>query len=320
MRPAICLLLLSSHILAQNTTQAPAVIASAGYSAPADFMQAAPGQILSLFVYGLDHRLADPVMASGVPLPLSLAGFSVQFQQGSTTLAVPLLGISQAPCNYPYAGPNLCESLTTISLQAPFEIVPDCRLCGRPTLPAFFTVFDGGVAQAVITTTLPPDNIHITDACDSTAQLGAGVACGKIVTHGDGTRVDANHPAAAGEQLVMYAFGLGQTDPLVKSGAATPNPPPELPPSQFSLNFTLAPNAAPGLPADMEANPAFNPPRPVYVGLVSGFVGLYQVNFTVPAAPAETPYTGCNGAVLSDLTVTVYTANSLDGAGICVQP
>ena len=325
MRTGYIALLLCGGLFAQNTTTATATIVSAGYTAPSNFTKAAPGQVISLMVDGLDHRLDNPVMAKGTPLPVMLAGFSVSFQQGQTILPVPLLGISQEPCEYPNVAAGLCESVTIISIQVPFEIRPDCRLCEgpAPTIPAFFVVSDAGVAKALIATTLPPDNIHITDACDTTAQLSqsGSAICGKIVTHADGTRVDANHPTRAGEELVMYAFGLGQTNPLVKSGTATPNPPPPLVGSQFGLNFNYTPNAAPSLPVQL-GTPwfQFTPPSPAYVGLSPGFVGLYQTNFIVPLAPVIAPLAACGGSILSNLTVTLYTTNSSDGASICVEP
>ena len=127
MRMGFLFLLLCANLFAQDTTAATAAIVSAGYSAPSNFMKAAPGQVISLVVYGLDHRLDSPVVASGMPLPATLAGFSVSLQAGSTTLAAPLLGISQAPCVYPNAGAGLCQSLTIISMQAPLEIYRGAR-------------------------------------------------------------------------------------------------------------------------------------------------------------------------------------------------
>jgi uncharacterized protein (TIGR03437 family) len=165
--------------------------------------------------------------------------------------------------------------------------------------------------------TLPADNIHIIDACDTTARLGQsqGVPCGKTVTHADGSPVTASSPAKVGEQVVLYAFGLGQTQPRVKTGEATPNPPPQFPANTFGLIFNFAPNAAPSVP-----NPRGTVTPPVYAGLVVGFAGLYQINFIVPPAPSTAPYAACSGSVRSNLTVTLLGPFSSDGAGICVQP
>jgi uncharacterized protein (TIGR03437 family) len=57
-------------------------------------------------------------------------------------------------------------------------------------------------------------------------------------------------------------------------------------------------------------------PIPIYAGLAPGYVGLYQINFTVPPPPVGTP--PCSGAVQSNLTVSVGGLASFDGAGICV--
>jgi len=322
MRAGCFLLFACGTLIAQNTTTTTATIVGAGYATPQNFIKAAPGQVISLMVYGLDPRLDQPVTATGTPLPFTLAGFSVSFKEGNITVPVPLLGISQQPCADLYdVTAGLCQWLTVISMEVPFELQPDCRGCLRPPIPHFFVVADAGVAKTMIAALLPPDNIHITDGCDTTAPLSQTATCGKIVAHADGTRVDANHPAKVGEELVMYAFGLGRTDPLVTSGTATPNPPPQLPASQFGLNFDSTTNAAPSLPA-LLASPWFDytPLPPVYVGLVPGFVGLYQANFTVPPAPAVKPYIACGGSIASNLTVTLFTTNSFDGAGICVKP
>jgi uncharacterized protein (TIGR03437 family) len=45
-------------------------------------------------------------------------------------------------------------------------------------------------------------------------------ACTSIVTHADGTLVSADSPAKSGETVVVYAFGLGQTTPAVKTGGS----------------------------------------------------------------------------------------------------
>jgi uncharacterized protein (TIGR03437 family) len=287
-----------------------------------NFLKAAPGQVISLMVYGLDGRLDHPMTATGTPLPLRLAGFSVSLQQDATTVPVPLLGISQQACAYPNAGAGLCESLTVISMQVPFELQTDCPLCGRPPNLNFFVVADAGVPKTMAAATVAGDNIHITDNCDTTAQFsqnsGTHLRQNRRARHG--TRVDYNHRANVGEELVMYVFGLGQTNPLVKSGTATLSPPPQLQASQFGLNFIYTPNAAPSLP-NLPGSPWFDytPPSPVYVALVPGFVGLYQANFIVPPAPAVTPCLAAEVSAGTSWLLYLFTTNSFDGAGICVQ-
>ena len=68
-------------------------------------------------------------------------------------------------------------------------------------------------------------------------------------------------------------------------------------------------------------------PKPEFAGATQGYAGLYQVNFIVPPLPAglaacdeiaaTTPY---GNLILSNLTISVGSAYSFDGTGICVAP
>ena len=77
-------------------------------------------------------------------------------------------------------------------------------------------------------------------------------------------------PARAGDTLVIYAIGLGPTSPAVASGEASPSSPlaPVIPAPNVVLGTLFGPGAT---------------IAPFYAGLTPGFVGLYQINFTVPA-------------------------------------
>src|SRR3954449_7591168 len=77
--------------------QSSPIIASAGYSPPAP-LQAAPGQVLTIFVRDLP-RSADGQFrsgsASGLPLPTALRGISVAIVQASGTLKAPIFAVRQ---------------------------------------------------------------------------------------------------------------------------------------------------------------------------------------------------------------------------------
>jgi hypothetical protein len=66
---------------------------------------------------------------------------------------------------------------------------------------------------------------------------------------------------------------------------------------------------------------------PLFSGATKGYVGLYQINFIVPPPPAGLQPCVDNAApiallnyVRSNLTVSVGSSFSFDGAGICVTP
>jgi len=87
--------------------------------------------------------------------------------------------------------------------------------------------------------------------------------------HGDGTLVNDSSPAAPGENLVIYLAGMGLTDIPVASGHPSPGDPPArvTEPPEITVG---------GQPASVD-----------FAGLAPGLVGLYQVNFQVPAGLAS---------------------------------
>jgi uncharacterized protein (TIGR03437 family) len=111
-----------------------------------------------------------------------------------------------------------------------------------------------------------------------------------IAQHSNGTLVSQSAPAMGGEYLVVYLAGLGDTTVPVASGAASPSSPLAEP----TVTPTLTINGT---------------PYPIlFAGLTPGLVGLYQMNFQVPAGlPAGniTVVVSQNGQV-SNQTVLPY--------------
>ena len=91
-----------------------------------------------------------------------------------------------------------------------------------------------------------------------------------VIAHGSGTPVTESAPGRPGEELVMFASGLGAVDPAAVSGAATPISPPAR---------TLAAPIVRAGGVTVETR---------FTGLAPGFVGLYQVNFIVPGGVSGT--------------------------------
>jgi uncharacterized protein (TIGR03437 family) len=86
-----------------------------------------------------------------------------------------------------------------------------------------------------------------------------------IAQHADFTLVDEARPARRGELLIMYLVGLGETTPSVPSGTPSPGNPLGIPKVQPTVTID-------GQPVDI-----------VFAGLTPGGVGLFQINFYVPA-------------------------------------
>lgn len=83
-----------------------------------------------------------------------------------------------------------------------------------------------------------------------------------------------SNPVSVGDTIVIYMLGLGPTSPPVTSGTASPGPP------------NLASVAGKTQVCFGVETPFYQAPcaTPSFVGLTPNFVGLYQVNVTIPSA------------------------------------
>ena len=303
-------------ILAGFAFRLPAQISlvGAGYTIPTP-PSVAPGQIITFSLTGLKTLLAAPQWATTIPLPTSLGGISVSFQQGGKSYPAPLFLIQQT---------NLCQDTTSagsdcfvtgITLQVPFEIIAE----GFPIIPLSATVSESGVTSKSFTLTPVSNVVHVITTCDSILGTAppAGQGCTPIVTHADGSAVSASSPAAGGETVVIYATGLGVTNPPVQSGVATPLPAPRPNDSNLSVGFDWAYDVGPSIPNALPSVGGLHPPSPSG-WLTPGLVGLYVLNITIPSPSAG--LLPCLENIHSNLTISIVGSSNLDGAPICVQP
>jgi uncharacterized protein (TIGR03437 family) len=304
-----------------SNAQAPAFgLASSGYAAPPNAVTASPGQVLVISVYGVSATLPQPLRSNLITgifndrtFPTLLGGLSANFTQGATPIPVPLLGISQTRC------PSVANcAVTNITLQVPYELTlpqPGAATAKAATL----TVLENGSPLGTIRLNPVSDNIHVLSSCDGTGIAGLfGSAsqppCRPAVTHGDGQLVTSSNPARPGEVAVMYAYGLGATNPAALTGQLLPNQPLQPAKQTFALSFDFRANSSASAPIPVSSVLT----TPVFSGLGS-LIGIYQVNFVVPIVPAGTALAACDGYfITSNLTVTVVGAASFGGAPICI--
>lgn len=219
----------------------------------------APGDIAALF--GSQLAGAAPTSASSLPLSNNLAGVQVS--------------INNLPAPVYYAANGQIDF-----------IVPSAVQPG----PATVSVTYNGQTGNTVSTTIAARAPRILKL--NTANYG-------IIVNGDGSfpmpatpGLNA-HPARVGDVLVIYAIGLGATNPAVPDGAASPASPlaaTDLPTVTFGGGFASTPVQA----------------QVLFSGLSPGYVGLYQINVIVPQG---TPIGSNIGLIFQ---IDGYTSNNVN--------
>jgi uncharacterized protein (TIGR03437 family) len=258
-------------------------VTGAGYTNPTP-VAFVPGQVTTLFVSGLSLRFPSPVFAPSAPLPTTLGGISLRFQQGANTYFFAIFSIKQT---------QTCVTGTTdecyttgITVQVPFEV--NYTTMNAPTL----VISVNGVDSQSLPVALLARSTHILNSCDtifatpSTNSPGSPI-CLPSVTHANGSPASVYSEGtttvqvSAGETIVIYATGLGVAGATVATGAVTPTPAPQV---QFGLpqvGFLVSPNVGATLPWNTLCGSTACPPVTPLPGqpaasawLVPGEVGL----------------------------------------------
>ena len=296
-------------------------LAGADYVAPSQ-IRVAPGQVITFKLTGLKTILpanAPAVRENSVPLPKSLAGISVTLTQVTPQLTeqLPIFAIQQfnsCGATYPLPGPPSPDCMiTALTVQIPFDVtVPNPLADFASIVSTTVTINETGGNSRPFTVVPVADNIHILTSCDLIVNP-VSASCNPVVTRGDGSPVNPSNPAKIGEDLVLYAVGLGLTSPAVAAGTPTPAPAPSIV-SQAGVSY----NYTDPLGVQPSVSPTASPvPPTLFVGLTPGLVGLYQVNFRVLPPPGTFP--SCS-AVGPNLTLTLKTPQGTsDKATVCID-
>ena len=235
---------------------------------PVTYDAAAPIPQLSSIVNAADQT--KPVAPGGL---ISVIGSGLSPTNVATS-QVPMptaLGESCLSVNG-IALPLLFVSGTQINAQLPFNIEGSSQMMLRTP---------GGVSNNLNFTILPtaPSVFRTSDAAT-------------VVRAANNLVVSDANPVLAGDELTIYATGLGRTSPAVETGAAAPSNP--LAAAMTQPNVTLS-----GMPLRVD-----------YAGLTPGGVGVYQINVRIPGgitAGSSVPLTIQQGA--SSTTVNLQVAD-----------
>jgi uncharacterized protein (TIGR03437 family) len=265
------LLALTVATLSLLTTAASAEIGNIAVTNGASFAAGlpAPGSVGTIFCTGLS--IQGIVTASGLPLPLTLAGVSVTVGGA----AAPLYAVADS------------GTYQQINFQVPTGPSDGTR-----------TVV---ISQNGITGTITPSGSaeNYYDRGDF-FHVGA-TQYGTFQHSADYSTVTKEDPARPGEIVIGYATGLPVPSPQVPSGEAAPTSPLSVVWMSYSdgssgsgshyLSLIMSSGGTEveltDPPSQLGAVVDTTGVEPVlFVGLAPGYAGLYQINFRVPQLPA----------------------------------
>jgi len=212
-----------------NRAAAPvALVNAASYDATV-----APGSIAALFGAGMATQTA---IASTLPLPKTLGGVTVK------------IGGIDAPLFF--VSPN------QINLQVPGGVNP-----GNTAIQVFNTGNASAVGDGTAAVAESAPGIFTLDQSGKNQAIAQN---SDLSRNADFDKLPGARPEASGNVVVIYATGIGNTNPLVNDGEAAPANP--LAQASGATTVTIG-----GIPGEV-----------LFSGLVPGFVGLWQLNVLLP--------------------------------------
>ena len=215
------------QVSGQANAPAPTISAGGVVNAASYMSAVSPGEIISIF--GQNFLSAGSANASGAPLPTQLGPQNTTVTACGRALPLYVVLPGQINAQLPLDCPSNGTMTATINVGGQTGTQ---TFTLAPASPGIFTTNGGGFGDGVI-------------------------------VHGDNSLVSAAKPASPGEQVVIYATGLGETSPSFPTGTAANR-----------INNTVQPVTVQIGGKDATV---------AYSGLTQGFVGLYQVNVIVPS-------------------------------------
>jgi uncharacterized protein (TIGR03437 family) len=246
-------------IIANVTAQGGPLISFGGVVDNASFASGkAVGSGTIAAVFGSQFSAAGPAYASSVPLPTTLA--NVQVLVNGTAAPLFYVDANQADFQLPF---GLTAGTAVIQVTSNGQAGNQVSFSVDSIAPRLFTLPQFGPAPDT-----SPWGIVI-NASDGTLALPSSLGI-------------PAHPAHPGDIVTIYALGLGPVSPSVATGSGAPATTP--------LAQTVNPVTVyfgGGFLGNTTASAS-------YAGLAPNFVGLYQINVTIPP-----------GTPIGDIPVTI---------------
>ncbi len=215
---------------------------------------AAPGSIVSIYGTDLAAYASD------------LTGFPVDFPALVTSMNGVTATVAGVKAPFYYVAPGL------LNVQVPFEVAAG--------------------SQPVIVTTpagaSPAQNLTVAGVAPSIFIIDLATSLGAIVKSSDFSLVTSSNKVSAGDTIVIYATGLGQTTPAALTGVRVV-PPPGGFNNTSTVSVTIGGQTA----------------TPVSSVLVPGYVSLYQTAVVVPSGVSGNSPVVLKSGTASSNTVTL---------------
>ncbi|MCW5980713.1 MAG: hypothetical protein KIT09_21715 [Bryobacteraceae bacterium] len=309
-------------VMATGTPAQTPPLRGAGYAIPT-FGRYAPGQIISVFVAGLDAPLNST--APTLALPTTLEGVTVtavEMRTGGFSGDLPVLAVTSSQF---YGGVSVeAPDVAAITVQMPS--LPICIPEAGPN-PCWYephvivTVRQNGIELAASEFIQAQHNLHILNACDTVTSpfLSADIKlaqmlanCYPIVAHANGRIVTGDNPAKPGETVVVLATGAGL--PRTPLGMPATGVEPAYDTGSFSVSFDYRPDVY-GFGGSVESLSGGSPPD--YAGPAPGMVGIDQINIRLPDVfPPETR--NCEGFADTNVGIGIARGSSAKRVRLCV--